>query len=153
MREDHSQSFYELHYRDIPHKIICEILLSNTAPIEYQCWCINGVVDSLLVCRKGYNGGYDAWSYSTEWDHLCDRIKETSASNAPKPKHLDQILEYASVLSKPFPFVRADLYEVNGDVFFAELTFTPCGHVLEAYKPEFVERLGIKLNLPHKNVV
>lgn len=69
-------------------------------------------------------------------------------SEAPRPLHLDLILEYAAVLSKPFPFVRVDFYEVSGHIYFAELTFSPCGNVLEAYNTDFVKRLGEKLVLP-----
>lgn len=150
LQEDFHLKLHELHYKDIPRKIICEKLISPNAPMEYQCWCINGDVESLLACRKDFSGKYEAWSYSTDWEHLCDRIGESENSIAPKPKHLAQILEYAETLSKPFPFVRVDFYEVDDLVYFAELTFTPCGNVLRNYKQEFIHRLGEKLVLPKK---
>lgn len=149
---DFHQLAYEVHYRGIPRKIICEKLLGTSAPMEYQCWCINGEIDSILACRKNYDGSYDSWSYSTEWNHLCDRIGEQVSSELRRPVNLDRILECAKVLSKPFPFVRADFYEVDGTVYFAELTFTPCSNILIKYKPEFLNRLGEKLTLPKKYV-
>jgi hypothetical protein len=149
---DFSQFAYEIHYRDIPRKIVCEKLLDTSAPMEYQCWCINGEIDSILACRKNFDGSYDAWSYSTDWTHLCDRIGESDFPELQRPANLDRILEYAKILSKPFPFVRVDFYEVDNTVFFAELTFTPCSNILIRYKPEFVKRLGEKLILPQKFV-
>ena len=43
------------------------------------------------------------------------------------------MLEIAKVLSKDIPFLRVDLYEINGKIYFGELTFTPCaGMMLES---------------------
>lgn len=147
---DYSALSQEIHYKDIPRRILCEKLLSETAPIEYQCWCINGEVDSLLVCRKNFDGEYDAWSYSTTWEHLCERKNETAESTAPKPKHLDEILRYAVILAKPFPFVRVDFYDVKDRIYFAELTFSPSANILSSYKSDFLSRLGESLVLPTK---
>lgn len=147
MQIDFSELAYELHYKDIPHKIICEVLLSPTAPIEYQAWCLNGAPESFLVCRKRYEGGYDSWSYSLDWKRLYDRLQENE-EDLPKPANLSLIIEYAKILSSPFPFVRADFYDVDGKIYFAELTFTPSGNILSAYKDAFIRRLGEKLILP-----
>ena len=40
----------------------------------------------------------------------------------------DDMKEMASILSKDFKFVRVDLYEVNGEIKFGEMTFTPTTH-------------------------
>ena len=55
------------------------------------------------------------------------------------------MLYYASVLSKGFPEVRVDLYDVDGKVFFGELTFTT-GYGF--YTHEFYDILGKKTHLP-----
>ena len=151
MREDFSLLAHELHYSTIPRKVICEKVLSNTAPLEYQLWCINGEPDSFLICRKGYEGGYDSWSYSLNWERLYDRLHENE-ENLPEPCNLTQIIEDARILSKPFPFVRVDFYNVEERIYFAELTFTPAANFLSAYKDEFIERLGKKLILPRKTL-
>ena len=47
-----------------------------------------------------------------------------------KPDNLDEMLEVARKLSKAFKYVRVDLYEIDGNVKFGEMTFTPmsgCG--------------------------
>ena len=147
---DYSKISQEIHYKNIPRRIICEKLLSETAPLEIQCWCINGDVDSLLVCRKNFDGSYEAWSYSPTWEHLCERKNEDFNSNIPKPQGLEELLDYAKILAKPFPFVRVDFYDVKGDLYLAELTFTPAANILSSYKDEFIIRLGDKLILPQK---
>ena len=74
------------------------------------------------------------------------RITESLKSRST----FDQLLHYARVLSADFPFVRADFYEVDGQVYFAELTFTPDCNYLSHYNMEFQRRLGAKLILPEK---
>ena len=43
------------------------------------------------------------------------------------PQHLDEMVEMAKRLSKNIPFVRVDFYEIDGNVYFGELTFYPAG--------------------------
>lgn len=42
-----------------------------------------------------------------------------------KPAHWDKLIQTASELSKPFDFVRVDLYDLPEGVYFSEFTFTP----------------------------
>ena len=152
LSEDFSLLAHEIHYQAIPHKVICEELISETAPVEYQFWCLNGQPESMLVCRKNFNGTYDAASYSLDWERLYDRINEPVNCDFERPEYLDRLIQIAKELSKPFPFVRADFYVVDGVIYFAELTFTPAANILSAYKETFLDRLGRKLKLPSKYI-
>lgn len=60
----------------------------------------------------------------------------------PRPKSLDTMLKVASVLSKGFPEVRVDLYEVDNKPYFGELTFTSAGGFNDFYTPDFLKILG-----------
>ncbi|HBS03116.1 MAG TPA: hypothetical protein DEA63_04575, partial [Firmicutes bacterium] len=42
-----------------------------------------------------------------------------------KPKNWEEMVKMAEALCAPFPFVRCDLYDVNGKIYFGEMTFTP----------------------------
>lgn len=149
LMRDFSQLYCEKHYDDIPRKIVCEPLIATSAPTEYQCWCVNGEPDSLLVCRKNFDGTYDAFSYSCDFRQLFERKGEKPNEEViARPACLEQILDYARILSADFPFVRADFYEVEGKVYFAELTFTPNCNYLLNYNEPFLQRLGSKLKLP-----
>lgn len=53
-------------------------------------------------------------------------------------------------LSRGIPFVRVDLYQVNGQVLFSELTFTPCGGYMTFDNPTSDLMLGNMINLPEK---
>jgi hypothetical protein len=150
MNTDYSEIMFELHYKAIPRNIICEKLISRTAPIEYQFWCLNGKAESILVCRKNFDGTYDANSYSLNWEKLYDRINENYSVSFNKPNCLSKLIEISECLAQPFPFVRADFYVVDERIYFAELTFTPAGNILPQYTEKFKKRLGEKLILPKK---
>jgi hypothetical protein len=42
-----------------------------------------------------------------------------------KPAKWKEMIDIASQLSKPFDFVRVDLYYVNNTIYLGEMTFTP----------------------------
>lgn len=152
---DYAELLYEIHYRDIPRKIVCEQFIGKggLAPTEYQFWCINGTPESILACRKNLDHSYDAVSYSLSWERLFDRIGEDSAVELEKPAcGLELLIEYAKKLAAPFPFVRVDFYVVGSRVYLAEMTFTPSANLLTNYKQSFLDRLGSQLVLPSKMV-
>ena len=149
IKEDFSRKFCEVHYHDIHHKIICEKLISESAPAEYQFWCINGEPQSILACRKNFNGTYESCSYSLDGEQLFDRIGEMPAT-LPVPRNMDSLVKKAKLLAEPFPFIRADFYEVEGKIYFAEMTFSPSANVLSNYKDDFINKMGEKLRLPKR---
>ena len=57
-----------------------------------------------------------------------------------------QVRNLSKVLSKPFPTVRVDLYEVNNRVYFGELTFTPGGNK-NYFSDEIFLKMGEKIDL------
>lgn len=150
---DYSALLYEIHYKDVPRKIVCEqyIGVGGVAPTEYQFWCINGVPESILACRKNLDQTYDAVSYSLTWERLFDRIGEDETVSLAKPAcGLEPLIEYAKILAEPFPFIRVDFYVVGTTIYLAEMTFTPSANLLTNYKQSFLDRLGAKLVLPAK---
>ena len=78
----------------------------------------------------------------------------TDGNNVPgitsqnKPTEWGKMIEYARILTKPFPFVRCDFYIVNSKIYFGELTFTPCAG-LDTEEPLYTSQLfGSLINLP-----
>lgn len=44
-----------------------------------------------------------------------------------KPKNFERIKEIACIFSRKFPFVRVDLYNIDGNIYISEMTFVPTG--------------------------
>lgn len=68
-------------------------------------------------------------------------------SRCLKAGNMDEMFEIASVLSKGQPFVRVDLYNADGRIYFSELTFYPDGGVDPNLLPETDERWGSMISL------
>lgn len=90
-------------------------------------FAFDGVVKALFIASdrqtKGEETKFDF--YDDCFNHLPFRNGHPNAKiEILKPTQFEKMKELASALSKGFPHVRVDFYEVNGAVFFGELTFS-----------------------------
>lgn len=140
-------------YKNVIPKIIIEPYLldekSGELP-DYKFMCFNGKVECIFVCtERGSEDGVRITIFDRSWNKLSyERFGHPSSDNQiEKPNNWDEMIGMAETLSKELPFVRVDLYEVNGEVYFGEYTFFPAGG-LERFQPESADyELGKKLNL------
>lgn len=134
-RDSFYLSYSEMQYRGIKPKLICERFIeseSGNLPVDYKFYCFNGHAHCVLVCIERDSSGHGTkyYFFDRNWNLL--RYNKTG-KEAPegftiaKPEGIEKLFDYADILSKPFPFVRADFYLEYGKPLFGELTFTPCG--------------------------
>lgn len=151
--EIYGLDFYEVHYSLIKPCIYAEQYLPSleSSVIDYKFQCINGEPQFILVCtdREPEKHKVCFSSYSCSWERL-DYLKQEAERKIPKPLNLEKMIVMARELAKPFPYVRVDLYEIEGKIYFGELTFTPQGNIMDYYKDEVHEKYGKKLVLPSK---
>ena len=62
----------------------------------------------------------------------------------PRPEHFDDMLYVAARLADGFDFVRVDLYNICGRIYFNEMTFTPTGASMKFIPPAWDVTLGRK---------
>ena len=147
--------YFERHYRNIKPMIICEELIPNDKdgffPMDYKIHCANGKPVYIQCCfeRSTEDVGRRV-IYSTDWENL-HYIKEDyhyTDKEVERPKHLKEMLEYATILSTGLEYARIDFYDTDERVIFGEVTLTPMGGWLEYFTQEAVDRMGeeIKLN-------
>lgn len=110
-------------------RILIEELLEptdNHGLIDYKFICFNGRTDYLYVMSDRAFGRdaalaiYDRNFNKTEVYEFGERRAE---GTLPKPKNFLKMVEIAKKLSEDFPQVRVDLYNVDGKIYFGELTF------------------------------
>ena len=128
-------------YKDVKPRIIAEKFMKddNTKELcDYKIHCFNGVPKLVLVCKDRFsNNGLSEDFFTVNWEHLDVRRPDhrNSDETIVRPENLDQMLEYAQVLSKGTIFLRTDFYSINGKIYFGEMTFFPAGG-FEAFDPE-----------------
>lgn len=147
----------EPHYKRMTPCVIAEEVLpmekGKTSLTDYKMWCINGKCEYIWVCSDRSNGGNSAYvlTYDLNWNphpefsvFNSDYLQGEPIS---KPKNLEKMIELAEKLSLGFPIVRVDLYNLDGKIYFGELTFTSQGGFMDFYTPEFLNMLGKKVNI------
>ena len=139
-------------YKNVPHRIIAEEFLQQAdgGLTDYKFFCFDGYVDCVMVCLDRHLGDTKFYFFDKDWNllRLNKRGKAAPADfTLPRPKNLDKMFEIASVLSKGQPFLRVDLYNVDGKIYFGELTFFPDGGVDPNLLPETDKRWGQLFNL------
>lgn len=140
-------------YKNVKPRIICEQYMTDNLDEElkdYKFMCFNGEVKCLFVClNRNSSSGLNVDFYNLDWDLMpFERHYKNSGQKIKKPNNFDKMIELARKLSRDIPFVRVDFYEVEGKVYFGELTFYP-GSGLEEFTPhKYDEILGNWLQLP-----
>ena len=67
-----------------------------------------------------------------------------------KPENYERMLGLAEKLSNEMCFLRVDLYEIKGKIYFSELTFFPCAGLLPFEPKQWDKTLGEWITLPEK---
>ncbi len=148
----------EKHYKFIKPRIIVERYIGNddgTLPLDYKIYCFNGKPYCICVYsdRDKITLRTKRAYFDFDWRPLNIVTKDfyTDPKRFSRPSSLDKMYEVAQALSKPFPFVRVDLYEYNERVIFGEMTFTPTGGLGKAFTKEANLLFGELLKLPEKS--
>ena len=123
-------------YKNVKPKIIAEKFMvdsSKTGLMDYKFFCFNGKVKSLFIATdRGVSGKEVKFDFFDEnFNHLPFKHGHENAEIFPsKPEHFEEMKNIAEQLSAGMKHVRVDLYNVNGKVYFGEMTFYHhCGFV------------------------
>ena len=142
----------ELHYRDIPPKIIAEEYLDMSDGIkDYRFFCFNGTPKQVWVDKYSGTPNHKRAIYDMDWnkiDMTC-RWPDGGEELAEKPKTFELMKDISIRLSKEFVFVRVDFFEVDGKLYMGELTFTPMNGTQRFNPPEWNLKLGEMMELPY----
>lgn len=118
----------EFHYRLIPPRIVVEQLLADRdgqLPYDYYIFCYNTPAGFDYAISISSPGITSAAHYDKHWNRWDGSFSEAEYKRYMKPDNFPEMLEVARKLSAGFDFIRVDLYNVEGRIFFGELTVTP----------------------------
>lgn len=131
LRRALAQNFFyigrEPHYRYLQPRIIAEPFLEDEIQgelLDYKFFCFDGEVKAMFIASGRADGNMKFDYYDADFSPLEVRQSYPTSSIKPaKPERYDEMVTIARKLSQGHPHVRVDLYEVNGHVYFGELTF------------------------------
>lgn len=143
----------ELQYSGIKPKIIAEHYIEDSKGElnDYKILCFNGEPKFIWIDCGRYTKGRTKNIYDINWNlQPFTMTYPASDKEIPAPRNLDKMIELARILSNGFTFVRVDLYNVDGKIYFGEMTFTSMSGV-DKFEPEKYDlELGKMLELPDK---
>jgi hypothetical protein len=134
LKEDYYLNGREWPYKNVPRKIIAEKFMVDESGglTDYKFFCFKKRVDCVMVCIDRHLNDTKFYFFDEHWNlkRINKRgIDAPSNFTLPKPNCMDEMFRIARVLSENLPFVRCDLYECSGHIYFGELTFFPdCGY-------------------------
>lgn len=132
LKKNHYWATREWPYKNVPRKIIAEKYMvddSNSNEFtDYKFFSFNGHADCVMVCTDRDSGEPKFYFFDKDWNLKRHNIRGEDAPKdftIPKPKCIDEMFDIASKLSEDIPFVRVDLYQSYGKIYFGEMTFYP----------------------------
>lgn len=150
LHEDYPRSCIEPHYQLIEHRLYAEDMLHDAAGIvDYKFYCFYGEPKFILrVADRDTEEHLNLFDY--HWKSLSEHIqnKPVISPTPEPPSQLAEMLNVSRRLSQGFDFVRVDLYDIHGSIFFGEMTFSPSASVFPNFDDEFVAQWGKELHLP-----
>lgn len=138
-------------YKNVKPRIIIEKYMVDESKKElkdYKFFCFNGEPKLLFVAKDRpfatkfnyYDMNFKKLPFKQHYENFNDYIE--------KPKGFEKMIELSKKLSKDIPHVRVDFYDINGKVYFGELTFYHFSG-FEKFEPEEWDKiLGDMLELP-----
>lgn len=119
--------------------VVEELLVNRENPEagvnDYKVFCYQGEAKYIVVDVDRYIG-HKRNFYDRDWNDLniesdCPPLDR----KIEKPENLIEMLQVAEKLSEGFPYVRVDLYNVDGKIYFGEMTFYPWSGYVK-YRPD-----------------
>ncbi|HRD01764.1 MAG TPA: ATP-grasp fold amidoligase family protein [Candidatus Saccharicenans sp.] len=123
-------------YKNIKPMIMIEEFLEENGrpPLDYKFFCFSGRVEYLQISFDRFG---DASERILDRNfNVLDTYNGVRLCDGPikRPENYDEMIKVAEKLSAGFDFIRVDLYNVDGKIYFGELTCYPAGG-LAAFVP------------------
>lgn len=140
-------------YKNVKPRIIAEQYIeeaSDMGLIDYKFFSFDGEVKVLFIATNRNSSEETCFDfYDLEFNHLPFTNGHPNAKSMPvKPKNYEMMLELATILSKGFPHVRIDFYNLNGKIYFGEMTFYHWSGLVPYNPEEWDYKFGEWLKLP-----
>lgn len=153
LKRDFYKKSREWPYRNVPHRIIAEEYLEDSSTHElrdYKFFCFGGLAkcfkidfDRFVQHRANYFN--PDGTMMTLGEKLCPPDPQ---KHLEIPETISEMSRLAEKLSNEIPFLRADFYDVDGKVYFGELTFYPASGFGKFIYDGNDELLGSWIKLP-----
>lgn len=143
-------------YKNVAPRIIAEKYMEDSSGelVDYKFTCADGKAHNVMICLDRGTGDTKFYFFDENWNLLRLNKRGMAAPadfTLPKPKSLELMFQIAAKLSVGLPFARIDLYNVDGKIYFGEITFFPQSGFDPNLLPETDLLFGEYIKLPNHN--
>ena len=157
LQNDYYMAGREWPYKNVPRRIIAERYMEdkNVGELpDYKFFCFNGRCESFKIDfdrQKTHHANY--------YNRACELMPFGEVVCPPDykrnlniPSNVNEMINYAELLASHInsSFVRVDLYNINGQIYFGEITFYPASGFGKFEPKEWDKTIGEWINLPKK---
>lgn len=154
LKRNYYYPFREWPYKNVEPRIIAEKYMVDESGYElkdYKFFCFDGVSKAMFVASdrqvEGEEVKFDF--YDMNFEHLPFVQGHPNANRQIRPPDsFEKMKKLAEILSKGISQVRVDFYDINGQIYFGELTFSHFGGWVPFVPNEWDEIFGSWLTLP-----
>lgn len=132
----------EYPYKNVRPRIIAEKLMVAEGGInDYKFFCFDGKPVIMFIATERASGDTKFDFFDMNFNHLdiVNIHPQSEKGEIEKPVCFDEMKQIAAKCSQGMKFVRIDLYEIDGKVYFGEYTFFH-GGAFWPMKPEHWEK-------------
>ena len=144
-------------YKDMKPRIIAEQFMvdeSGTELKDYKFFCFDGEPKAMFIATDRSDPKEETKFdfFDMDFNHLPFTNGHPNATREIKrPESFEEMKQIASKLSEGIPHVRVDLYNINGHIYFGELTFSHWSGFKPFVPEEWDYKFGSWITLPKKN--
>lgn len=151
------QNYYyygrEWPYKNVKPRIIIEKYMVDESGYElkdYKFFCFNSKVKFMFIATDRSSNNETCFDfYDENFKHLpFINGHPNSKKNIKKPKNYNKMIELAEKLSINIPHVRVDFYNVNGKIYFGEMTFYHWSGFMPFKPEEWDYKFGNMIKIP-----
>lgn len=128
-------------YQPIARKIVIEQLLldeDGNIPRDYKFHIFHGRCKSITVISDRMKKPSTINIFDREWNEIeSNKRDDVNGKKIEKPINYELMLEYAQNLGNNFDYVRVDLYNLKGHIYFGELTHYPASGFRRSVNEKF----------------
>lgn len=109
---------------------------------DYKFFCFRGQPKIMYISKD--KAEYPTTDFfDMEYRHLNLKMRDPNSRTLPsKPQNFELMKSLAAKMSKGFPHVRVDFFDVNGRIYMGEMTFYHCSGFAPIQPMEWERKLG-----------
>ena len=154
LKNDYYMQNREWPYKNVKPRIIAEEYMVDESGYElkdYKIFCFNGEAKAMFIASDRSNPKEETKFdfYDMNFNHLpFENGHPNSKKEIKKPESLELMTKLAETLSVELPQARIDFYDINGKVYFGEITFFHWSGFKKFEPKEWDEIFGGWIKLP-----